>query len=106
MPDSTPDIPDGTLHLHPRDNVIVLLRAARAGETLRIAGRDIALNRPLEMGQKLALRPIASGTDILKYGAPIGFAACDIAIGDHVHLHNVTSRYTVIEDMEADDGDM
>jgi altronate hydrolase len=96
---------EGLLHLHPSDNVVLLMRGAEAGERLRLGDREIRLPEALGMGHKLALRPIARGEDVVKYGAPIGFAARDIAVGEHVHLHNLTSRYTAIEDMEAGDGD-
>ncbi|WP_299867379.1 UxaA family hydrolase [uncultured Roseobacter sp.] len=89
------------LHLHRNDNVAVLMQDAESGATTRHGARCISIPTALGMGHKIAVAPIAKGTDVLKYGAPIGFAARDIAIGEHVHLHNVTSRYTVIEDMEA-----
>ncbi|UWQ18046.1 UxaA family hydrolase [Jannaschia sp. M317] len=90
------------LHLHRSDNVAVLAADGRAGDRVALAsGGDIVLPCDLVMGHKIAIRAIPAGADVLKYGCPIGYAATDIAVGDHVHLHNLTSRYTVIEDMEA-----
>jgi altronate hydrolase len=40
-------------------------------------------------GHKLALRGIAAGEAVVKYGFPIGLATVDIAAGEHVHSHNV-----------------
>lgn len=38
---------------------------------------------------KFALRDIAAGEKVIKYGMPIGMAVCDIKAGDHVHTHNL-----------------
>ena len=43
----------------------------------------------LENGHKYAIRPIGKGENVIKYGNPIGHATEDIAVGDHVHTHNV-----------------
>lgn len=49
-------------------------------------------------GHKYAICPIAAGENVVKYGMPIGCATVDIAIGDHVHVHNVkTNLGDVIE---------
>ena len=52
----------------------------------------------LENGHKYALRDIACGENIIKYGNPIGHATCDIKCGEHVHTHNLkTNLSDVIE---------
>ena len=43
-------------------------------------------------GHKYALRPIACGETVVKYGEIIGRATQDIAEGDWVHTHNVKSH--------------
>ncbi len=43
-------------------------------------------------GHKYALRPIACGETVIKYGEIIGRATQDIAVGDWVHTHNVKSH--------------
>lgn len=43
----------------------------------------------LSNGHKYALRDIAKGEEIVKYGYPIGVATADIAKGEHVHSHNM-----------------
>ena len=45
-----------------------------------------------EDGHKYARRPIAAGENVIKYGMPIGHATCDIAVGEHVHVHNVRTN--------------
>ena len=46
----------------------------------------------LSDGHKYALRDIAKGENIIKYGNPIGHATQDIKKGDHVHTHNVKTN--------------
>ncbi len=46
----------------------------------------------LENGHKYALRDIANGETIMKYGNPIGHATCDIKAGEHVHSHNMKTN--------------
>lgn len=46
----------------------------------------------LEDGHKYAVRDIASGDNIIKFGNPIGHATCDIKQGEHVHSHNMKTN--------------
>lgn len=87
--------------LNPADNIAVLKRDAEAGRIEAVGNTTVRLTETLGMGHKVAVRPIAKGEDVLKYGFPIGVARVDIAPGAHVHLHNLDSRYTVIRDWEA-----
>ena len=43
-------------------------------------------------GHKYALRDIAAGENVIKYGMPIGHATCAIRKGEHVHVHNVATN--------------
>ena len=43
-------------------------------------------------GHKYALRLIKAGENVIKYGMPIGHATADIAVGEHVHVHNVATN--------------
>ncbi|MBQ4440294.1 MAG: altronate dehydratase [Kiritimatiellae bacterium] len=45
-----------------------------------------------EDGHKYAIKPIAKGENVIKYGMPIGHATADIAIGEHVHTHNLATN--------------
>lgn len=58
---------------------------------LQIAPSDnvgVALSGELT-AHKFALRDIAAGEKVIKYGMPIGVATSDIKAGDHVHTHNL-----------------
>ncbi|RXZ65363.1 altronate dehydratase [Pelagerythrobacter rhizovicinus] len=85
------------LHLHPRDNVAVALRAVAAGEALRVGERRVVAAGPVPHGHKIALAPIGAGADVFKFGWPIGRATAEIAPGAHVHTHNVETRLKGLE---------
>lgn len=82
-----------TILLSPQDNIVVLTRSVAAGSAVVIGDREYSLARSLGLGHKLAAREIRSGEKVVKYGAPIGSATCDIPAGAHVHLHNMKSDY-------------
>ncbi len=74
------------LCLHPADNVLVALRKVPEDTTLP---QGVRLRETVPAGHKIALRDIAAGETILKYGQIIGVAIADIAAGAHVHVHNL-----------------
>lgn len=43
-------------------------------------------------GHKYAVRDIAAGESVIKYGQPIGHATCNIAAGERVHSHNLATN--------------
>lgn len=81
------------LILAPGDNIAVARLEVPADTALQVAGKTIRLQRALGFGHKIAVRDIAAGEKIVKYGAPIGRVTMDIALGDYVHNHNVASDY-------------
>jgi altronate dehydratase small subunit len=76
-----------------RDNVATAVDALARGEALQAAGPNgdipVTLAADIPFGHKFALRTIATGEQIIKYGEVIGVATCSIGPGDHVHIHNV-----------------
>ena len=83
------------LVLHADDNVGTALRALAAAESVRVSGSGadlrVELRQPVPLCHKFALRAIAAGTPVVKYGETIGRASRDIAPGEHVHIHNLLS---------------
>lgn len=73
--------------IDPRDSTATALRDMEAGET----ALGVTLAQPVSKGHKVAVKPIAAGDPVLKFGFPIGHATADIAPGDHVHVHNVAT---------------
>ncbi len=52
---------------------------------------EFELVSDIPFGHKVALRDIAEGEKIIKYGESIGVAIAPIAQGEHVHTQNVES---------------
>jgi hypothetical protein len=77
------------------DNVATMLERAEAGPvSIRCHSNEkvILLRETIEMGHKVALQSMETGTTIVKYGVVIGVASATIQVGDWVHLHNCKSR--------------
>ena len=83
------------LRTQPRDNVAKCVLAQRAGEAAAYEADGeavtVRLLDDIPFGHKFAIRPIAAGDEIIKYGYPIGRAVRDIQPGEHVHIRNVGS---------------
>src|SRR5437899_3214110 len=75
------------VHLRPQDNVAVAARPLAPGLEVQFDGQPFAVQGRVGLGHKLAVRPIAAGEPVLKYGQVIGFAAADVPAGAHVHVH-------------------
>ena len=74
------------LVLNPKDNVGVVPANVDAGRAL--VNGVVAAER-IPRGHKVAIKPIAEGTPVLKYGQIIGYATREIRPGEHVHLQNL-----------------
>lgn len=77
------------LRLKDDDDVAVALRLLEPGVAIRFPEATIVAAAAIPSGHKIAVRPIAAGALIRKYGQVIGRAVGAIAPGDHVHVHNV-----------------
>ena len=74
--------------ISPSDNVAVALENLARGGIYE----GVTLTEDITKGHKFALRNIAAGEDIIKYGTPIAHATRDIKAGEHVHTHNVATN--------------
>lgn len=74
-----------------RDNVATALQVLAPGQRLDLGDATLIVEEPIAPGHKVALRAIAAGEPVIKYGSPIGTASRDIRSGTHVHTHNVAS---------------
>ena len=52
---------------------------------------ELRLSESIALGHKVALKPIATGEPVIKFGVRIGHATKPIAQGAWVHLHNLAS---------------
>jgi altronate hydrolase len=75
------------LQIDPKDDVAIALRDLQLGETFD----GLVALQAIPKGHKIALRAIAAGQPVRKYGHPIGRASADIAAGAHVHSHNLAT---------------
>src|ERR1043166_171788 len=84
-----PTAENSAIHLHSGDNVAIARVPVSQGMMLRVAGREVRTRAAIPAGHKIALRPIAQGEAVMRYGQIIGRASKPIEPGDHVHTHNV-----------------
>ncbi|MFJ2030658.1 UxaA family hydrolase [Streptosporangium sp. NPDC087985] len=71
------------------DDVGLVRKHLSAGTPVRVDGGIVAAIDDVPAGHKVAVRAIAEGALVRKYGEAIGIALRDIAPGSHVHLHNL-----------------
>ncbi|REK11402.1 MAG: altronate dehydratase [Planctomycetota bacterium] len=83
--------PIDVIVLHARDNVCVATRDLPSGTRVTVGDHTVELSEPVRLGHKIALMPITSGEQVLKYGQIIGFATADIAPGAWIHTHNLAA---------------
>ncbi len=81
------------LRLDPSDTVATALTPLEAGQAVE----GVTTTALIARGHKVAVRPMAKGEAVRKYAQVIGYAAQDIAAGDHVHTHNVEFRNTDVD---------
>ncbi|MDQ2088880.1 UxaA family hydrolase [Marimonas arenosa] len=73
-----------TVRLSDADNVVTA--------TTQLSPGDDGATEIIPRGHKLATQTVAKGEPVLKYAQVIGYAAEDIAPGQHVHTHNLDFR--------------
>lgn len=82
MNDTAPTV----LRLQSKDNIVVALMPLAPGAP--VAG-GVAAAEAIPAGHKVAVRAIAVGEPVLKYGQIIGTATRPIDAGAHVHVQNL-----------------
>ena len=73
------------IRLHPDDSVLIARVMLLPG--VEVADGVTTVDR-IPAGHKVAIKPIAEGEAIRRYGQIIGFATTPIAPGQHIHTHN------------------
>ncbi len=76
-----------TLRLNPADDVVIAARPLSAGTVIEAEGVTCA--EAIPAGHKLAVHAVTKGQPVRRYNQIIGFATQDIAVGQHVHTHNL-----------------
>ena len=77
------------LKIHPKDNVVVTLKALNAGDEIALEGTTIKLNSDIPLGHKIALTALKAEDKVIRYGYAIGSAKKAISKGEHVHTQNL-----------------
>ena len=87
-------IPHFLVH-SPKDNVgVVVVEGLKAGTNMLgvITETDTTIrvraNRDIPIGHKVALKDMAAGETVVKYGEDVGKMIKGAKKGDHVHVHN------------------
>ncbi|RNM29441.1 UxaA family hydrolase [Absicoccus porci] len=91
--------------IHEKDNVIVVLEAIEKNQNIvytNSRGKQIMLSplQSIPIYHKVSICPIHKNEVVLKYGERIGWATQDIAKGEWVHTHNLSS---IANDLERKD---
>ena len=76
------------IHIHPHDNVAVALHAIKAGTEFL----GVTALQDIPQGHKMALRPMAEGEQVVKYGFSIGHTTACVEAGAWVHTHNMKTN--------------
>ncbi|WP_320129135.1 altronate dehydratase family protein [uncultured Sphaerochaeta sp.] len=77
------------LQITAEDIVAVAIEPLAKGQIIKVGNKTITCIEDIPPGHKMALRDIAKGEKIIKYGYPIGEAREAIAQGSHVHANNI-----------------
>ena len=82
------------IRIAPGDHVAVALRDLTGAVRVRLGDQivEMELSEAIPLGHKFALSDLPGGTEILKYGAPIGRLNQPVARGSHIHVHNLESQ--------------
>jgi (2R)-sulfolactate sulfo-lyase subunit alpha len=82
-----------------RDNVgVVVVEDLAAGtDMLAVITEDnsdfrLKAGEAVPIGHKVALKDLAVGDTVIKYGEDIGKVVAPIAKGEHVHTHNLKTK--------------
>ena len=83
----------------PKDSVaVVVVEGVKAGSTLTglilDEDRTITLScvQDIPIGHKVALKDMAVGDTVIKYGIDIGKVVQPIKTGQHAHVHNIKTK--------------
>jgi len=91
-------IPQLLVHArHDNVGVVVVEDLAPGTDMLAVVTEDnsdfrITAKQPAPIGHKIALKDLAIGDTVIKYGEDIGKVVAPIAKGEHVHTHNLKTK--------------
>ncbi|HQW37123.1 MAG TPA: flagellar biosynthesis protein FlgA [Usitatibacteraceae bacterium] len=77
---------------------VVVVEGVKAGATLTgwIMDQDKEITfkaaNDIPIGHKLAIKALAKGDTVIKYGTDIGRVVAPIGLGEHAHVHNIKTK--------------
>ena len=83
---------------NPNVAAVVVVEGVKAGTTLTglVLDEDRTITLPcvqdIPLGHKVALRDMAPGDTVIKYGVDIGKVVQPIRTGEHAHVHNIKTK--------------
>ena len=86
------------LHEEKDSVAVVVVEGIQAGQDMNSLILDdnrtitIKANAAIPIGHKVAVKDMAEGDTVIKYGTDIGKVVASIAIGDHAHVHNIKTK--------------
>ena len=80
---------NNALRINPTDSVVIALRSLKKGDTVILENeKSFEMTEDIQAGHKIALKNIAAGEKVYRYGEPIVEATRIINHGEWVHVHN------------------
>ena len=80
------------LKINPADSVVVCLQPKKKGDIIEIDGLKVVVSQDTPAGHKVLIKDAPKGTDIIKYGYPIGHAKEDLKAGGWVNENNLKTN--------------
>ena len=77
---------------------VVVVEGVKAGQELSgwVMDQDktisVKVQSDIPIGHKFALKNLAQGATVMKYGHDIGKTVAPIKTGEHLHVHNVKTK--------------
>ena len=69
------------IKINPADNVVVALHPIAKGTAVPVENTIVTAVEDIPQGHKMAIAPIKTGENVIKYGFPIGHATADAVPG-------------------------
>ena len=80
------------IKINKADTVVVCLKNYQKGETINVDGQNINVLQDTPAGHKILIKDTPEGTNIIKYGYPIGHAKENLVAGQWVNENNLKTN--------------
>ena len=86
------------LHEEKDSVAVVVVEGIQAGQDMNALILDdsriiiIKATTAIPIGHKVAVKPMAAGDTVIKYGVDIGKVVAPIRKGQHAHVHNIKTK--------------